>query len=52
VIDGDSMDHILPISAARGKLHELIKKISQTGKRLVVTRRGKAEAVVLPTEEL
>ena len=46
------MDFIVPISEARGKLPELIKKIAQTGKHLVITKNGRAEAVVLTPEEL
>jgi prevent-host-death family protein len=46
------MDYIVPISEARGKLPELIKKISQMGKHLIITRNGKAEAVMLSPEEL
>jgi len=46
------MDHIVPISEARGKLSALIKKTSQTGKRLVITRNGRAEAVLLSPEDL
>jgi antitoxin YefM len=46
------MDYIVPISEARGKLPELIKKISQMGKHLIITRNGKAEAVLLSPEEL
>lgn len=46
------MDYIVPISEARGKLPELIKKISLMGKHLIITRNGKAEAVLLSPEEL
>jgi prevent-host-death family protein len=46
------MDYIVPISEARGKLPELIKKISQMGKYLIITRNGKAEAVLLSPQEL
>lgn len=46
------MDYIMPISEVRGKLPELIKKISQVGKHLIITRNGKAEAVMLSPEEL
>ena len=46
------MDYIIPISEARGKLPKLIKMISQMGKHLIITRNGKAEAVMISPEEL
>jgi len=46
------MDYIVPISEARGKLPALIKKIAQLGKHLIITRNGKAEAVMMSPEEL
>ena len=46
------MDYIVPISEARGKLPALIRKISQVGKHLIITRNGKAEAVMMSPEEL
>jgi len=46
------MDYIVPISEARGKLPELIKKISHIGKHLIITRNGRAEAVMISPEEL
>ncbi len=46
------MDYIVPISEARGKLPELLKKIASLGKRLIITRNGKAEAVMISPEEL
>ncbi len=46
------MDYIVPISEARGKLPELIEKISRIGKRLIITRNGRAEAVMISLEEL
>ena len=46
------MDYIVPISEARGKLSQLIKMISHMGKHLIITRNGKAEAVVISPEEL
>ena len=46
------MDYIVPISEARGRLPELIKKIGQARKHLVITKNGHAEAVVLTPEEL
>ena len=46
------MDYILPISEARGRLPELIKKIAAAGKHLVITKNGRAEAVVMTPEEL
>ena len=46
------MDYIVPISEARGMLPELIKKISHMGKHLIITRNGRAEAVMISPEEL
>ena len=46
------MDCIVPISEARGKLPELLKKIASLGKHLIITRNGKAEAVMISPEEL
>ncbi len=46
------MDYIVPISEARGKLPELIEKISHLGKRLIITRNGRAQAVMISPEEL
>ncbi len=46
------MDYIVPISEARGKLPELIGKISHLGKHLIITRNGRAEAVMMSPEEL
>jgi antitoxin YefM len=46
------MDYILPISEVRAKLPSLIAKIAQVGKHLVITKNGRAEAVMLSPEEL
>ena len=46
------MDYIVPISEARGKLPELIKKIAHAGKHLIITKNGRAEAVMVTPEEL
>ncbi len=46
------MDYIVPISEARGRLPEFLKKISQAGKHLIITKNGRAEAVVMTPEEL
>ena len=46
------MDYIIPISEARSKLPELIKKISRMGKHLIITRNGRPEAVMVSPEEL
>mgnify|MGYP001618754059 CR=1 FL=1 len=46
------MDYIIPISEARGKLPFLIKKISQIGRHLIITRNGRAEAIMISPEEL
>jgi len=47
-----NMDYIVPISEARGKLPELIKKIAVIGKHLIITRNGRAAAVMISPEEL
>ncbi len=46
------MDLIVPISEARGKLPGLIKKMARLGKRLVITKNGRAEAVVMSPEQV
>lgn len=46
------MDYIIPISEARARLPELVKKISQMGKHLIITRNGRAEAIMISPEEL
>jgi antitoxin YefM len=46
------MEYIMPISEVRGKLPEVIQNISRMGKHLIITRNGKAEAVLLSPEEL
>jgi antitoxin YefM len=46
------MDYLVPISEARGKLPLLIKKISAIGKHLVITKNGKAAAVMISPEEM
>ena len=46
------MDYIMPISEVRGKLPELLKKIAQIGKHLIITRNGRPAAVMISPEEL
>lgn len=46
------MDFILPVSETRAKLPQLIKKISQMGKHLIITKNGRVEAVLMSPEEL
>ncbi|MFH1772563.1 MAG: type II toxin-antitoxin system Phd/YefM family antitoxin [Candidatus Omnitrophota bacterium] len=46
------MDYIVPISEARGKLPQLIKKIAHMGKHLIITKNGKPEVIMLSPEEL
>ena len=46
------MDYIAPISEVRGKLPEFINKISRAGKHLIITKNGRAKAVVITPEEL
>lgn len=52
LIGGEIMDYVMPVSEVRGNLSELIKKISHAGKHLVITKNGRAEAVMLSPEEL
>lgn len=52
IMGGDGMDFIAPISEVRGNLPALIKKIKGAGKHLVITKNGKAEAVLLTPEQL
>jgi prevent-host-death family protein len=49
---GKIIDYIIPISEARGKLPELIKKIAAIGKHLIITRNGRAAVVMISPEEL
>ncbi len=46
------MDYIMPISEVRGRLSELVKKVSKMKKHLIITRNGRPEAVMLSPEEL
>ena len=46
------MDYIVPISEARGKLSQLIKNISHEKKYLIITKNGRAEAVMISPREL
>ena len=47
------MDYILPVSEARARLPQLIKKIGgKLGKHLIITKNGRAEAVLMSPEEL
>ena len=46
------MDYILPVSEARAKLPQIIKKLGELGKHLIITKNGRAEAVLMSPEEL
>ncbi|MBF0494914.1 MAG: type II toxin-antitoxin system Phd/YefM family antitoxin [Candidatus Omnitrophica bacterium] len=46
------MDHIVPLSEARSNLSTLIKKLATMSKHLVITRNGRAAAVMMTPEEL
>lgn len=46
------MDYIAPISEVRGCLPLYIKKMNKSSKHLIITKNGKAEAVVLTPQEL
>lgn len=45
------MDHIIPISEARGKLPSLIQQFCRVGKHLIITKNGHAEAIMMSPEE-
>lgn len=45
------MDYIVPVSEVRGKLPEFIKKIKHAAKHLIITKNGRAEAVMMTPEE-
>jgi antitoxin YefM len=45
------MDYIVPVSEARANLPGLIKKLADVSKRLIITRNGRAEAVMMSPEE-
>jgi len=51
-VEVKNMDYVIPISEARSRLSELVKKIAHMGRHLVITRNGRAEAVVISPEEL
>lgn len=46
------MDHIIPISEARKNLTKIVNKISSIRKPLIITRNGRAKAVIISPEEL
>jgi len=46
------MDYIVPISEARGRLPEFLKKIAHAGKHLIITKNGRAQGVLVTPEEL
>ena len=46
------MDIILPVSEVRGKLSSLVKRITKEGKHLILTKNGRAAAVMISPEEL
>lgn len=46
------MDEIAPISEARAHLPEVVDRIRKTRKRYIITRQGKAVAVMISPEEL
>jgi len=45
------MDYIMPISEVRARFPEMIKKIMATGKHLIITKNGHANAIVLSPAE-
>ncbi len=46
------MDIILPVSEVRDKLASLVKRIRKEGKNLVLTKNGRAAAVMISPEAL
>jgi prevent-host-death family protein len=46
------MDIILPVSEVRGKLPKLVKQIREEGRHLIITKNGRAAAVMISPEEL
>jgi len=46
------MDLIMPVSELRMRLPEMIKKVADVGKHLVITKNGRPEAVMISPEEL
>ncbi len=46
------MDAIGPISEVRAHLPEVVDKVRKTRKRFVITRQGKAVAIMISPEEL
>jgi len=42
----------LPVSKARQELAELINRVAYKGERIVIERRGKNVAALVPTEDL
>lgn len=43
---------IIPASEARSNFYNLLDEVSSTSKRFIITRRGRAQAVVLSPEEV
>ena len=46
------MDKIEPISEIRAHLPEVVTRVKEEGTRYIVTRQGKAAAVIISPEEL
>lgn len=46
------MDYIIPISEARSRLAELAEKVSHIGKHCIITKNGKAKAILMSPDEL
>lgn len=43
---------IIPASEARSNFYDLLDEVSATSKRFIITKRGRAKAVVLSPEEV
>lgn len=43
---------IIPASQARSNFYDLIDEVATTSKKFIITRRGRAQAVVLSPEEV
>ena len=43
---------IIPASEARSNFYDLLDEVSTTSKRFIITKRGRAQAIVLSLEEV
>ena len=52
IFEMSSLPTVIPASLARSNFYDLLDEVSKTPKRFVITRRGRAQAVVLSPEEV